>query len=263
MPKSLETIDSKALGYNSYVEEVWYGFRIKNEKSGTPPQIRCYSNSAAYQYALENDLPYLLIDGKIDDSSQNDKNQTDKNDKNTTDNKPSDSLKEQKNAVKIGSVQTVQGNKYIVLNQSQVSFAGLKNRKDKTVKITSAVMINKKSYKVTKISDRSLANTDIKRAAIGANVQSIGRKAFYNCRKLTKITIPSKINKIGSQAFGNCKKLKLITVKTTKLTSKNMGKNAFKGIQAKAKIKVPKKKLKTYQKLFKARGVGKKVKFTK
>ena len=44
------------------------------------------------------------------------------------------------------------------------------------------------------------------------------------------------------------------------LTKKSVGAKAFKGIHAKAAIKVPKKQKKAYTSLFKAKGVGKKVK---
>lgn len=91
-------------------------------------------------------------------------------------------------------------------------------------------------------------------------VTQIADNAFENNKKITKVTISSKVKKIGKQAFYGCKKLKSITIKTTKLTSKNVGNNAFKGIYAKATIKVPKRKFKSYKKLLKARGVGKKAK---
>lgn len=54
------------------------------------------------------------------------------------------------------------------------------------------------------------------------------------------------------------KKLKTITVKTNKLKSSKVGKQAFKGIYAKAVIKVPKSKYKTYKSLFKKAGAGSK-----
>ncbi len=91
-------------------------------------------------------------------------------------------------------------------------------------------------------------------------VTTISDKAFYKCTLLTRITIPSKVKKIGKQAFYGCKKLKSITIKTTKLTSKNVGSKAFKGIYASAKIKVPKSKLTSYKKLLKAKGVSSKAK---
>lgn len=96
-----------------------------------------------------------------------------------------------------------------------------------------------------------------------AKLKTIGANAFKNCKLLPKITIGSKVTKIGSNAFRKCAKLKSITIKSSKLTSKTVGANAFKGIYAKATIKVPKAKLKTYTTLLKKKGVGKKVKITK
>lgn len=87
-------------------------------------------------------------------------------------------------------------------------------------------------------------------------VTSIGAKAFKNNKKLKKVVIPSTVRKIGKQAFINCKKLKSITIKTNKLNAKAIGSKAFKGINAKATIKVPKKKLKLYKKILRAKGVS-------
>ena len=65
---------------------------------------------------------------------------------------------------------------------------------------------------------------------------------------------------IGKNAFKGCKKLKTITIKSGKLTKKSIRKGAFKGISSKTVIKVPKKKLKAYKKLFRQKGLSKKVK---
>lgn len=105
--------------------------------------------------------------------------------------------------------------------------------------------------------------TKLKSVVLGKNVTSIESKAFYKCSRLTKITIPSTVKKIGKQAFYNCKRLKNITIKTSKLTSKRVGSKAFKGIHPKASIKVPKKKMKTYKKILRLKGIGKKVKIKK
>lgn len=91
------------------------------------------------------------------------------------------------------------------------------------------VRYNGKSYKVTKI----------------------GNKAFYGCRKLTKVTIPKNVKVIGSKAFYGCKKIAKVTVKSTKLNK--VGSKAFTGISKKAVIKVPKKKLAAYTKLLKGK----------
>lgn len=97
----------------------------------------------------------------------------------------------------------------------------------------------------------------------GVNVQTIGDKAFYKCTALKKITIQAKVKKIGSKTFYGCKHLKKITIKTKKLTSKNVGKNAWKGISSKATIKVPAANLKAYKKMLKSKGVGSRVKIKK
>ena len=91
-------------------------------------------------------------------------------------------------------------------------------------------------------------------------VTSIAPKAFMNNKKLKKVVIPATIRSIGKKAFAGCKNLKKITVKTPYLTKKSVGAKAFKGIHAKAVIKVPKKQKKAYQKLLNKKGVGKTVK---
>ena len=79
-----------------------------------------------------------------------------------------------------------------------------------------------------------------------------------------KITIGKNINKIGANAFFGCKNLKNIKFKTVLLTKKTVGKNAFKGVNAKAKAKVPKKVLKAYKKYLPGKGLnGKEQKITK
>ena len=105
------------------------------------------------------------------------------------------------------------------------------------VSIPPTVTINGTTYKVTKVAP----------------------KAFKNCKKLKTVTIGKNVTEIGKQAFNNCSKLSSITIKTTKLTSKNVGSKAFKGISSKAVIKVPKSKLAAYKKLLKSKGVGNKV----
>ena len=156
-------------------------------------------------------------------------------------------------SVVIPATVTVEGSTYKVTSIAKNAF-----KKNKTVE---KVVIGNN---VTTIGDSAFEDcTKLKSVTIGKNTTTIGNKAFYKCNKLTKVTISNKVNKIGKQAFGNCKALKSITIKTTKLTSKNVGSKAFKGIYKTAKIKVPKSKLKAYKKLLKAKGIGAKVKVTK
>lgn len=91
------------------------------------------------------------------------------------------------------------------------------------------------------------------------NVSGTGTVAFAGVKNknIKKITIPKsikidgrtfKVTKIAKKAFYNCRNLKQITVKATGINK--VGKKAFKGTNKQLKIKVPKKKLKAYKKLF-------------
>ena len=53
--------------------------------------------------------------------------------------------------------------------------------------------------------------------------------------------------------------MKRLTIKTTKLTSKGLGKKAWKGIPAKAAVRVPAGKQKAYKKLFYKKGLNRKI----
>ena len=102
--------------------------------------------------------------------------------------------------------------------------------------------------------------TTVKVNGVNYQVTAIAAKAFANNKSLKKVVIPASVRKIGKQAFSGCKNLKTIIFKTPHLTKKSVGAKAFKGIYAKATIKVPKKQKKAYQKLLKSKGVGKKAK---
>lgn len=95
---------------------------------------------------------------------------------------------------------------------------------------------------------------------LGKSLTSIGTNAFSGCTKLKSLTIPAKVNKIGSNAFYGCKDLKTLNIKTAKLTSKGLGRKAFKGISSRAVVQVPRGKVKAYQKLFRQKGLSRKVK---
>ncbi|MGN0368690.1 MAG: leucine-rich repeat protein, partial [Wujia sp.] len=171
---------------------------------------------------------------------------------------------------------TINGTVYKVTAIADKAFSGCS--KLTTVTISSNVIsIGKNAFsgckKLTKVTIGKNVKTiganafsgcsKLKTLSMGANVTTIGDKAFYKCTALTKVTIPAKVSKIGKQAFYGCKNLKSITIKTTKLNSKNVGSNAFKGIYAKAAIKVPKSKLTSYTEVLKAKGVSSKAEIKK
>lgn len=92
-------------------------------------------------------------------------------------------------------------------------------------------------------------------------VTSVSKNAFKNNKRLKKVTVGKNITKIHVNTFYGCKNLKIITIKSTNL--KFIGKNAFKGINPKARIKVPKSKLSYYKKLFAKKGLKNTVKIVK
>ena len=100
------------------------------------------------------------------------------------------------------------------------------------------------------------ANVEFK--GVTYSVTSVAAKAFQNNKNLANVTLPATVKNIGKRAFYGCKKLKKLTVKTTVL--KKIGKKAFAGVPKKAKAKVPGKKLRAYKKLFKRAAYKGKVK---
>lgn len=141
---------------------------------------------------------------------------------------------------------------------------------------------------VTTIGDGAFQNcTTLKKITIPAGVITIGKKAFYGCKKLAtvkmgknvetikdsafqnctalkKIEIPSKVKAIGKKAFYSCKKLTSINIKSQKLTTKNVKKQAFTKAGSsnykKLTVKVPKKKKKAYKTMLKKCGLSSKAK---
>lgn len=119
-----------------------------------------------------------------------------------------------------------------------------------TYKVTKAgaeVMV----YKTSKVARSVIIPATIKAKGITYKVTAIGTKAFNGNKKLKKVTIGANIAKISNNAFFKCPALKTVTVKTMKLTKKTAGKKAFKGVNKKMVIKVPKKMKKAYVKIFK------------
>lgn len=119
-----------------------------------------------------------------------------------------------------------------------------------TYKVTKAgteVMV----YKTSKVARSVIIPATIKAKGITYKVTAIGTKAFNGNKKLTKVTVGTNIKKISNNAFYKCKSLKTVTIKSVLLTKKTANKKAFKGVNKKMVIKVPKKVKKAYVKIFK------------
>ena len=111
-----------------------------------------------------------------------------------------------------------------------------------------------------KVKTSVIIPTTIKIKGATYKVTEISTNAFKNNRKLKKVVIGQNIVRIGKNAFYGCKKLTSITIKSSRLTLKNIGKNAFKNTSPKATVKVPKKQKALYNQIFKKRGLNKKAK---
>ena len=130
---------------------------------------------------------------------------------------------------KAGTKYTVAGCQYKVIKAgAEVSLVGT-NKNAKSVTIPAVIKVKGVTYKVT----------------------LIGTKAFNGSKKLKKVTIGTNIKKISNNAFFKCKSLKMVTIKSVLLTKKTASKRAFKGVNKKMVIKVPKKVKKAYVKIFK------------
>ena len=114
----------------------------------------------------------------------------------------------------------------------QVCYVSNSKSEARTVTIPKTVTINGVKYKVTSIGDDAFkSNVNLTTLTIGANVTSIGSKAFYKCKKLSTVKINTK--KLGT-----------------------IGDKAFYGIQNKALFSAYRSKLKSYQSKLKNSGIN-------
>ena len=132
---------------------------------------------------------------------------------------------------RVGATYIKNKTKYKVTSDTNrtAEVAGI-NGKQKSYTVPSTIVINGITYRVT----------------------SIHANAFRSC-KATKITLGANIQTIGKNAFYNCQNLKSLIIKSCQI--KSVGKNAFKNVKQKVTIKVPRKKYKVYFKLFGKRGL--------
>ncbi|MGN8765338.1 leucine-rich repeat protein [Blautia massiliensis (ex Liu et al. 2021)] len=149
--------------------------------------------------------------------------------------------------VQKNAVYTVSRLKYKISNadtsgKGTVVFTGATDKAArKALTIPTTVKIGGKSFRVTAIGTSAMSGAKkLTTVKIGANIMTVGAKAFYGCNKLSNVTI-----------FG------------TKLTTAKTGANAFKGIRSNCRFKVPASRVSAYKKLLRAKGAGPKIIVTK
>ncbi len=131
------------------------------------------------------------------------------------------------------------GDTYKVVSPGRtVEYRGSVNQNKKAVNVPDTVVVDGVRYQVA----------------------SIANNAFKNNKKLTSVVIGKNVTKIGKKAFFGCQKLKKITIKTTKLKTKTVGAKAFTKAgsknYSKLTVKVPKKCKKTYPKILRKKGLS-------
>lgn len=129
---------------------------------------------------------------------------------------------------------TIDNIKYKVLSDTTeggtVAVCDVSNKKLKSYTVPGTILIDGYTYEVIGVQDG----------------------AFKNCKKAISIVLGNNVRSIGKEAFYNCKKLKNLTINSKKL--KTVGENSFKNMYSKAKIKVPSSKISKYKKLMQDKG---------
>lgn len=88
-------------------------------------------------------------------------------------------------------------------------------------------------------------------------ITAVRSRAFEGHRKVTSIRLGSKVNTIGDRAFRNCKKLEKLYIQSSKLKPEDIGERVFENVPKDLKIYVPEKKKDEYRKMFREKGLGK------
>ena len=135
-------------------------------------------------------------------------------------------------------------------------------------KISSADTSGKGTVVFTGATDKAARKTltiptTVKIGGKSFRVTAIGTSAMSGAKKLTTVKIGANIMTVGAKAFYGCSKLSNVTIFSTKLTTAKTGANAFKGIRSNCRFKVPASRVSAYKKLLRAKGAGPKIIVTK
>ena len=134
-----------------------------------------------------------------------------------------------------------------------------KDKKAKKVTIPKTVTIDKVTYEVTQVAPKAFKNSKkLESISLPQTITVFGNSSFEGCKKLKSVTIGKNVTSVGKNTFKNCKALKTITFKSTKVVE--IDKTAFKGVNKSCVVRVPKKLLKKYQKIFKKNKIKLKLK---
>ena len=148
-----------------------------------------------------------------------------------------------------------------------VSYAPIKDSEPmQSLDENNKILIGNIYYRITDMTQKTAevlgANGNIKKVIVPVaitfagdkyKVTSITANAFSGSKKIKTVIIGKNVISIGKKAFFKCLGLKKITIKT--LVLKKVGNAAFNKINKKAVIKGPKRKVKRYKKIFKIKQI--------
>ena len=147
------------------------------------------------------------------------------------------------------------------IKSSYNTISGFNNYHNRIILLNNITSIDENTFRnCINLSEMSIPSTDVSLTSIGddafydcryltyitlpSSLISIGNYVFYNCRSLTSITIPKNVTSIGQNAFSNCSDMcVMIVLPTTPPTLKNT--NAI--TSAVTKIYIPAGTLSAYQ----------------
>lgn len=84
------------------------------------------------------------------------------------------------------------------------------------ISIPASITYNDVTYRVSSIGDQAFYSCrNLTSVQLPSSITSIGDEAFYSCEKLTSINLPEGLETIGVDAFCNCEKLESIYIPKT------------------------------------------------
>jgi hypothetical protein len=109
-------------------------------------------------------------------------------------------------------------------NAGTVQVVGLSKEAKKASKVSvpATVKIDGVKYQVTSIGAKALKGANAKTIVVGKNVKSIGKEAFFGCKKLKTLVISGKLSTTGKKLFKGCKNTITVKGAAGKVRKKNV-----------------------------------------
>lgn len=127
-----------------------------------------------------------------------------------------------------GKTYTVDGLIYRAKEKNKLIFVKPKSKSVTKLVIPDFATINGKDYPVVEVAAKACYKLKkLRTAKIGANVVTIKKQAFSQCKNLYGVSIGEKVTTIGDKCFYKDKKIRLFNIRSKRI--KKFGKNFVKG----------------------------------